>query len=73
MDQLRAQYKDQKATTNPPTLVELKAFIGVLVQSGAKKDKLDTAEMWSAQHGCPLYRAAMSEKKIPVYYTLPAF
>lgn len=64
MDQLRAQYKDQKATTNPLTLVELKAFIGVLVQPGAKKDnKLDTVEMWSAQHGGPLYRAAMSEKR----------
>lgn len=64
IDLLRRTYKEHTATTSLLTINELKAYLGILIQSGAKKDrKLTTEEMWSSQHGCPLYRAAMSEKR----------
>lgn len=42
----------------------MRALIGVLIQAGAKQDNHRTLEeMFSNQHGAPLYRAAMSERR----------
>ncbi|XP_066970870.1 uncharacterized protein [Macrobrachium rosenbergii] len=54
----------QRASVGHTCAEEIQALIGILVQSGAKRDnKITSQEMWSPQHGCPLYRAAMNEKR----------
>ncbi|XP_066938372.1 piggyBac transposable element-derived protein 4-like [Macrobrachium rosenbergii] len=63
MRQLRENFKDaDKATFKDIGLMELKAFIGVLIMSGAHKDNhLTAVEMWSHVYGCPFYRSNFSE------------
>ena len=62
---LRIKYKRQdNPTFKDLTLMELKALIGILILSGARKDNhLNTDEMFSAQLGCPFYRCVMSERR----------
>ena len=60
---LAPKFKARKATTELVTWNEIKALIGVLIMSGARKDNhVTTSEMWSQYFGAPLYRAAMSER-----------
>ena len=62
---LREKYKRQdNPTFKDMSLMELKALLGILLMSGARKDNhLNTDEMFSAQLGCPYYRSIMSERR----------
>lgn len=61
---LSPKYAKDSTVTCKTSVDELKALIGVLIQSGAKQDCHHTLEeMFSPQHGAPLYRATMSEKR----------
>ncbi|XP_064096647.1 piggyBac transposable element-derived protein 4-like [Macrobrachium nipponense] len=54
---------------NDPTfkdlsLMEFRAFLGILVMTGARKDNhLTSEEMFSRSLGCPFYRSVMSERR----------
>ena len=65
MDELRRKIKDKdKATFRDTTLSEMKAFFGVLLMSGVRRDNhLTTEEMWSHIYGCPFYKANFSERR----------
>ena len=65
MDELRRKIKDKdKATFRDTTLSEMKAFFGVLLMSGVRRDNhLTTEEMWSHIYGCPFYRTNFSERR----------
>ena len=65
MAQLRTSLKDpDKSTVRDITLTEMKAFIGVLVMSGAHRDNhLTTEEMWSHVYGCQFYRSVFSDHR----------
>ncbi|XP_068224544.1 piggyBac transposable element-derived protein 4-like, partial [Palaemon carinicauda] len=60
---LRNKYKRQNDPTfKDVTLMELRAFLGILIMTGARKDNHLTAEeMFSKSLGCPFYRSIMSE------------
>lgn len=46
------------------TLMELRAFLGILIMTGARKDNhLTSEEMFSKSLGCPFYRSVMSERR----------
>ena len=65
MDELRRKIKDKdKSTFRDTTLSEMKAFFGVLLMSGVRRDNhLTTEEMWSHIYGCPFYRTNFSERR----------
>ena len=65
IEDLRQKIKDKdKATFRDTTLSEMKAFIGVLLMTGVRRDNhLTTEEMWSHIYGCPFYRANFSERR----------
>ncbi|XP_068205159.1 piggyBac transposable element-derived protein 4-like [Palaemon carinicauda] len=64
IDMLAQKYKTKSATVAHTCPEEIKALMGILIQSGAKQDnRITVAEMWSKQHGSPLYRSAMNEKR----------
>ena len=65
IQKLRVQYKRQdNPTFKDMSLMELKALLGILIMSGARKDNhLNTDEMFSMQLGCPFYRSIMSERR----------
>lgn len=51
-------------TTSKTSICEMRALIGILIQAGAKHDNhRTTQEMFSHQHGAPLYRATMNEQR----------
>ncbi|XP_068232542.1 uncharacterized protein [Palaemon carinicauda] len=62
---LRNKYKRQNDPTfKDVTLMELRAFLGILIMTGARKDNHLTAEeMFSKSLGCPFYRSIMSERR----------
>ena len=62
---LRDKFKRQASPTfRDVTLLELKALLGILIMSGARKDNhLTTEEMFSPILGCPFYRSVMSERR----------
>ncbi|XP_068204475.1 piggyBac transposable element-derived protein 4-like isoform X1 [Palaemon carinicauda] len=46
------------------TLMEFRAFLGILIMTGARKDNhLTSEEMFSKSLGCPFYRSVMSERR----------
>ena len=46
------------------TLMELRAFLGILIMTGARKDNhLTSEDMFSRSQGCPFYRSVMSERR----------
>ena len=65
MEELRQNFKNKdKATFRDIPLSEMKAFFGVLIMSGVRRDShLTTEEMWSHIYGCPFYRACFSERR----------
>ena len=64
IDVLKQKYKVSKATTDPTSITELKALIGILIMSGIKADNhVSTRQMWSSFDGCPLYRSTMSNSR----------
>ena len=55
--------KDDQSVSKT-SVTEIRAFIGVLIQAGAKQDNHRTVEeMFSNQHGAPLYRAVLSARR----------
>ncbi|XP_068229423.1 uncharacterized protein, partial [Palaemon carinicauda] len=62
---LRNKYKRQSDPTfKDLTLMELRAFLGILIMTGARKDNHLTAEeMFSKSLGCPFYRSILSERR----------
>lgn len=55
--------KDDQSVSKT-SVTEMRALIGVLIQAGAKQDNHRTVEeMFSYQHGAPLYRAVLSERR----------
>lgn len=65
IDALREKVKRRdNPTFKDVSLMELKALLGVLIMSGARKDnQLSTEEMFSPALGCPFYRSVMSERR----------
>lgn len=64
IDTVVQKFKKDTATIGNVTLNELKAYVGILIQSGALKNgKLSIEELFSTQHGCPMNRAAMSKER----------
>ena len=62
---LRNKYKRQSDPTfKDLCLMELRAFLAILIMTGARKDNhLQSEEMFSRSQGCPFYRSVMSEKR----------
>lgn len=59
-----SRYTKKTATHRSVEREELLVFIGVLIFSGCQKDgHMSTCDMWSADIGVPLYRAAMSQAR----------
>lgn len=60
---LRSKYKRQSDPTfKDLSLMELCAFLSIIIMAGARKDNhLTTEEMFSRSQGCPFYRSVMSE------------
>ncbi|XP_020289691.1 uncharacterized protein LOC109857612 isoform X2 [Pseudomyrmex gracilis] len=56
------EYRDADKTYSFLTMMEFRAFIGLLYFAGASKNNSDTAEMWS-NLGSPIYRATMSQNR----------
>ncbi|XP_066978516.1 piggyBac transposable element-derived protein 4-like isoform X2 [Macrobrachium rosenbergii] len=65
MNAIREQFSTTySATFREVNLMEMKAFIGILLFSGIKQDNhVGTEEMWSPVCGCPFYRSVMSERR----------
>ncbi|XP_068204005.1 uncharacterized protein [Palaemon carinicauda] len=65
MNAIREQFSaTYSATFRDVNLMEMKAFIGILLFSGIKRDNyVATEEMWSPVCGCPFYRSVMSERR----------
>nr|BDT63058.1 MAG: piggyBac transposable element-like protein [Trachysalambria curvirostris nimavirus] len=64
IDEIKPKYKVQNAHTDHVTLLELRAVIGLLLFTGAKKDNhVGTHELWSLAYGSSLYRCVMSEQR----------
>ncbi|XP_068240220.1 LOW QUALITY PROTEIN: piggyBac transposable element-derived protein 4-like, partial [Palaemon carinicauda] len=63
---LQNKYKRQNDPTfKDVTLMELRAFLGILIMTGAQKDNHLTAEeTFSKSLGCPFYRSIMSERRL---------
>ena len=62
---LRAKVKRKDDPTfKNLSLMEFRAFLGILIMTGARKDNhLKTQEMFSRSLGCPYYRSVMSESR----------
>ncbi|XP_064092988.1 uncharacterized protein LOC135205778 [Macrobrachium nipponense] len=62
---LRNKFKRQNDPTfKDLSLMELRAFLGILIMTGARKDNhLTSEEMFSKSLGCPFYRSVMSERR----------
>lgn len=61
---LTRKFAKQKVAVDRTTLNEIRALLGVLIFSGARKDNfVTTEEMWNPQFSPPFYRAAMSERR----------
>lgn len=64
IEQNKKGFAKDEQTVRQTSITEMRALIGVLIQAGAKQDNKRTVqEMFSNQHGAPLYRAAMSERR----------
>ena len=65
MTALREKFSRQDTPTlKDVTLMEMKAFIAVLIMAGPQRDNhLTTEEMFSQKLGCPFYRSVMSERR----------
>ncbi|KAK4315479.1 hypothetical protein Pmani_013394 [Petrolisthes manimaculis] len=65
-----SKYARKTATHKILERDELLAFIGVLIFSGCQKDNhMSTCDMWSADIGAPLYRAAVSQSRFEFIIT----
>ena len=62
---LRNKCKRQSDPTfSDLSLMEFRAFLGIMIMTGARKDNhLTTQEMFSRSQGCPFYRSVMSEAR----------
>ena len=62
---LRNEYKrHDDPTFKDLCLMEFRAFLGILIMTGARKDNhLQSEEMFSRSQGCPFYRSVMSERR----------
>ncbi|XP_068203873.1 piggyBac transposable element-derived protein 4-like [Palaemon carinicauda] len=65
IETLRSQFKKADSYTfGEVSLMELKAFLGLLILSGIRKDNhVATSDMWSLLDGSHVYRAVMTERR----------
>ncbi|KAG0721213.1 PiggyBac transposable element-derived protein 4 [Chionoecetes opilio] len=65
IDKLAGSYKQhEQYTVRHVELIEMKAFIGLLIIAGVRKDNhLPVASMWSRIVGASIYRATMTERR----------